>query len=57
MSNPLNRAEDYRFLANHDRRLAPNDSSRETQNYYLYMAKNFSARAAAAATDEPMNSD
>jgi hypothetical protein len=57
MSNPLNRLEHYRYLANHHRRLASNDSSRETRSYHLYMAENFGALAAAARSDEPMNSD
>jgi hypothetical protein len=57
MSNPLNRAEHYRYLANHHRRLASNDSSREDRNYHLYMARNFSALAAAAGAEDPMNSN
>jgi hypothetical protein len=57
MSNPLNRVEHYRNLANHHRRLASSDSFREARNYHLYMAKNFTALAAAAgAAEEPMNS-
>jgi hypothetical protein len=47
MSNPLNRAEHYRGLANEYRRLAANGSSSETRNYYLYMAKNYSTLAEA----------
>jgi hypothetical protein len=57
MSHPLNRAEQYRYLANHHRRLASNDSFKEARNYHLYMAKNFSALAAAAGAEEPMNRD
>jgi hypothetical protein len=56
MSNPY-RAEDYRDLANHHRRLASNDSSRETRKYHLYMAKNFSTLAAAARSEEPVDND
>jgi hypothetical protein len=57
MRNPLNRLEHYRDLANQHRRLTSNDSSKEIRSYHLYMAKNFSALAAAAASEEPMNSD
>jgi hypothetical protein len=56
MSN-THRAEDYRYLANHHRRLASNEAARETRKYHLYMAKNFSALAAAAGSEEPTNSD
>jgi hypothetical protein len=56
MSNP-HQAKDYLYLANHHRRLASNDSPRETRKYHLYMAKNFSALAAAARSEEPVNSD
>jgi hypothetical protein len=47
MSNPLNRAEHTRDPANEYRRLAANDSSAETRNYYLYMVKNYSTLAKA----------
>jgi hypothetical protein len=47
MSSSLHRTEYYRDLANEYRRLAANDSSAETRNYYLYMLKNYSALAAA----------
>jgi Na+/phosphate symporter len=57
MSNPLNQVEHYRYLASHHRRLASNDSSTEARNYHLDMAKNFSTLAAAAGTEEPINSD
>jgi hypothetical protein len=57
MLNPPNRAEHYRYLANHHRRLASNNSSGEALNYHLHMAKNFSTLAAAAGADDPMNSD
>jgi hypothetical protein len=57
MSNLLNRAEHYRYLANHHRRLASNDCSREARDYHLHMAKNFSTLAAAAGAEEPMSRD
>jgi hypothetical protein len=57
MRNPLNRLEHYRDLANQHRRLASNESSREERNYHLDMAKNFRTLAAAAGTEEPMDSD
>jgi hypothetical protein len=57
MSNPLNQVEHYRYLASHHRRLASNESSTEAQNYHLNMANNFSTLAAAAGTEEAINSD
>lgn len=57
MRDPLNRLEDYRNLAKQHHRLASNDSSKETRSYHLYMAKNFRVLAAAAASEEFMNSD
>jgi hypothetical protein len=60
MSNPVNRAEHYRDLANEYRRLAANDSSAETRNYYLYMVKNYSTLAEAMKLrqlEKPVNND
>jgi hypothetical protein len=48
MSILLKRAEHYRYLANEFRRLAANDSSVESGNYYLLMAKHYSTLAEAA---------
>ena len=53
MPNPLNRPEDYRSLANLHRRLASNESCKETRRYHLFMARNFSTLAAA---EEPATS-
>lgn len=50
MSNPLNRAELPPFGE-------PSSPPRKARNYHLYMAKDFSALAAAARTEDPMNSD
>jgi hypothetical protein len=57
MQTPLNRLEDYRNLAKQHRQIAANDSSEEIRSYHLYMAKNFRALAAAAASQVPVNSD
>jgi hypothetical protein len=48
MSVQLKRAEHYRHLANEFRRLAANDSSVESGNYYLQMASYYSTLAEAA---------
>jgi hypothetical protein len=48
MSVLLKRAEQYRHLANEFRRLAANDSTIESGNYYLQMARLYSTLAEAA---------
>jgi hypothetical protein len=48
MSILLKRAEHYRYLANEFRRLATNDSSIESGNYYLQMASHYRTLAEAA---------
>jgi hypothetical protein len=56
MSNPLTRAERYRYLESEHRRLASNDSSTETRNYHLLMAKNYNRLAeAVGARDNTRN--
>jgi ribosomal protein S4E len=58
--NPPIRTEHYRLLANEHRRLASNDSSTETRDYHLLMAKNFSTLAKVVGVDDntrPANSD
>ena len=52
MSNPLTRAEHYRYLANEHRRLASNDSSVETRDYHLLMAKNYTTLAQAMGAED-----
>jgi hypothetical protein len=52
MSNPLTRAEHYRYLESEHRRLASNDPSAETRNYHLLMAKNYSRLAEAVGAQE-----
>jgi hypothetical protein len=47
MSVQLKRPEHYRHLANEFRRLAANDSSVESGNYYLQMARYYSRLAEA----------
>jgi hypothetical protein len=44
----LDRAKRYRYLANEFLRLAENDSSVESQNYYLQMAEHYNTLAEAA---------
>ena len=48
MSIPLERAQHYRYLANEFRRLAANDRSFDSGNYYLLMAKHYGTLAEAA---------
>jgi hypothetical protein len=48
MSILLERAEHYRYLANEFRRLAANDHSFDSGNYYLLMAKHYGTLAEAA---------
>jgi hypothetical protein len=48
MSILSKRAQHYRYLANEFRRLAANDPSIESGNYYLQMAKHYSTLAEAA---------
>ena len=48
MSIPLKRVEHYRYLTNEFLRLAANDSSIESQNYYLQMAEHYGMLAEAA---------
>jgi hypothetical protein len=48
MSILSKRAEHYRYLANEFRRLAANDPSIESGNYYLQMARHYSTLAEAA---------
>jgi hypothetical protein len=47
MSNPPNRTEHYRYMANEHRRLAANGSFAETRNFHQMMAKNYSTLAGA----------
>jgi hypothetical protein len=49
MSILLKRAEHYRYLANEFSRLAANDSSFESGNYYLQMARHYGTLAETAA--------
>jgi hypothetical protein len=48
MSIPLKNVEHYRHLTKEFLRLAANDSSGESQNYYLQMAVHYSTLAEAA---------
>jgi hypothetical protein len=48
MSNQLDRAERYRYLANESRRLAANDPYSESQNFHLRMAELYITLAEAA---------
>jgi hypothetical protein len=48
MSNQLDRAERYRYLANESRRLAANDPYAESQSFHLHMAELYSTLAEAA---------
>jgi hypothetical protein len=48
MSILLKRAAHYCYLANEFRRLAANESSIESRNYYLQMAGHYSTLAEAA---------
>jgi hypothetical protein len=48
MSVLLKRAEHYRQLANEFRRLAAQDSSIESGNYYLQMARHYTTLTEAA---------
>jgi hypothetical protein len=50
MAIPSKRAEHYRHLTNEFLRLAANDSSIESRNYYLEMAEHYSTLAEAAET-------
>lgn len=58
MSISLKRAERYRYLTNEFLRLAANDVSIESQNYYLQMAEHYSTLAEAAELNtEPGSRD
>jgi hypothetical protein len=48
MSNQLDQAERYRYLANESRRLAANDPYTESQTFHLQMAELYSTLAEAA---------
>jgi hypothetical protein len=48
MSILLERVEHYRYLANEFRRLAANDRSVESGNYYLQMARHYGTLADTA---------
>jgi hypothetical protein len=48
MSNQLDRAERYRYLANESRRLATNDPYTESRSFHLHMAELYSRLTEAA---------
>ena len=48
MSIPLRKVEHYRYLTNEFLRLAADDPSIESQNYYLQMAEHYGTLAEAA---------
>jgi hypothetical protein len=48
MSNQLDRAERYRYLANESRRLATNDPYTESRSFHLHMVELYSRLAEAA---------
>jgi hypothetical protein len=48
MSIPFRKVEHYRYLTNEFLRLAANDSSIESQSYYLQMAEHYGTLAEAA---------
>jgi hypothetical protein len=50
MSNQLDQAERYRYLANESRRLAANDPYTESQTFHLQMAELYSTLAEARSS-------
>jgi hypothetical protein len=53
----LRKVEHYRYLTNEFLRLAANDSSIESQNYYLQMAEHYGTLAETAELDTTPEAD